>query len=45
VAFNNLYAIYVEHSDAEPLRKQLQKRHGKTHNLDKDESEPKGSRE
>jgi predicted F0F1-ATPase subunit len=45
VAFNNLYAMYIEHSDAEPLRKQLQKRHGKTHNLDKDESEAKGSKE
>jgi len=45
VAFNNLYAIYVEHSDAEPPRKQLQKRHGKTHNLDKDESELEGSKE
>jgi len=31
VAFNNLYATYVEHSDAEPLRKQPQKRHRKKH--------------
>jgi len=26
VAFNNLYAMYIEHSDAEPLRKRIQKR-------------------
>ncbi|RLC84966.1 MAG: hypothetical protein DRI79_12050 [Chloroflexi bacterium] len=25
VAFNNLYAIYIEHSDAEPLRKRVKK--------------------
>ncbi len=45
VAFNNLYAMYIEHSDTEPPRKQLQKRHRKKHDLDKDESEPKGSKE
>jgi len=26
VAFNNLYAMYIEHSDAEPLRKRRQKK-------------------
>ena len=26
VAFNNLYAMYVEHSDAEPLRERMRKR-------------------
>ena len=26
VAFNNLYAMYVEHSDAEPLRKRVRRR-------------------
>ena len=26
VAFNNLYAMYIEHSDAKPLRKRIQKR-------------------
>jgi len=26
VAFNNLYAMYVEHSDAKPLRKHRQKK-------------------
>ncbi len=29
VAFNNLYAMYIEHSDAEPLRKRIQKRRQK----------------
>jgi F0F1-type ATP synthase assembly protein I len=29
VAFNNLYAMYVEHSDAEPLRKRIKKRRQK----------------
>ncbi len=45
VAFNNLYAMYIEHSDAEPLGKRIQKRRQKKRDLDKDESEPKGSRE
>jgi predicted F0F1-ATPase subunit len=45
VAFNNLYATYIEHSDAEPLGKRIQKRRQKKHNLDKDESEPKPERE
>lgn len=27
VAFNNLYTMYVEHSDAEPLRERMRKRH------------------
>ena len=26
VAFNNLYAMYIEHSDAEPLRKRIERR-------------------
>ena len=26
VAFNNLYAMYIEHSNAEPLRKRIHKR-------------------
>jgi len=26
VAFNNLYAMYIEHSDAEPLWKRRQKK-------------------
>ena len=26
VAFNNLYALYSEHSDVEPLRKRIEKR-------------------
>jgi predicted F0F1-ATPase subunit len=26
VAFNNLYAMYIEHSDAEPPRKRIQRR-------------------
>jgi len=26
VAFNNLYAMYIEHSDAEPLQKRIQNR-------------------
>jgi len=26
VAFNNLYAMYIEHSDAEPLQKRRQKK-------------------
>jgi len=43
VAFNNLYAMYIEHSGAEPFRKRTQKRHQKKRSLDKDESEPKGS--
>jgi F0F1-type ATP synthase assembly protein I len=29
VAFNNLYAMYVEHSDAEPLGKRVKKRRRK----------------
>ena len=29
VAFNNLYAMYIEHSDAEPLRKRIKKRRQK----------------
>ena len=29
VAFNNLYAMYVEHSDAEPLRRRIKKRRQK----------------
>jgi len=42
VAFNNLYAMYIEHSDAEPLRKRIEKRHRGEDNLDK--SEQKGSK-
>lgn len=41
VAFNNLYAMYAEHGDTKPPRK----RRRKNHDLDKDESEPKRSRE
>lgn len=26
VAFNNLYAMYIEHSDAKPFRKRIEKR-------------------
>ncbi len=29
VAFNNLYAMYIEHSGAEPLRKRIKKRRQK----------------
>ncbi len=29
VAFNNLYAIYIEHSDAEPFRRRIKKRRQK----------------
>ncbi|HEC34191.1 MAG TPA: AtpZ/AtpI family protein [Chloroflexi bacterium] len=43
VAFNNLYALYVEHSDAEPLRKRIKERHRAKRDLDK--SEPNGSKE
>ncbi len=42
VAFNNLYAMYVEHSGAEPLRKRIEKRHRGEDNLD--ESEQKWSK-
>jgi predicted F0F1-ATPase subunit len=29
VAFNNLYAMYIEHSDAEPLATRIRKKHQK----------------
>jgi len=29
VAFNNLYTMYIEHSDAEPLRQRIRKRYQK----------------
>ena len=29
VAFNNLYAMYIEHSDAEPLSERIRKQHQK----------------
>ena len=37
VAFNNLYAMYIEHSDAEPLRKRMEKRHRGRDKPDKSE--------
>ncbi len=43
VAFNNLYAMYVEHGGAKPLRKRPHKRCKKEYNLDK--SKPKGSKD
>jgi len=32
VAFNNLYAMYIEHSDAEPLQKRRQKKNKESEN-------------
>jgi len=42
VAFNNLYTMYIEHTDTEPLRKRIEKRHREEDNLDK--SVQKGSK-
>jgi len=42
VAFNNLYALYIEQSDAKSVRDRIKKRHRKEDNLDK--SVQKGSK-
>jgi predicted F0F1-ATPase subunit len=39
VAFNNLYAMYIEHSDAEPLATRIRKKHQKESNKGSKESE------
>jgi ATP synthase protein I len=39
VAFNNLYTIYIEHSDAEPLGKRIEKRRQKK--IQRDENHAK----
>ena len=39
VAFNNLYSMYIEHSDAEPLRERMRKRSQKRHQNKSEEDE------
>jgi predicted F0F1-ATPase subunit len=39
VAFNNLYAMYIEHSDAEPLGTRVRKKHQKKPNKGSKEGE------
>jgi predicted F0F1-ATPase subunit len=41
VAFNNLYTMYVEHSDTEPLRERIRKRRQQKIKLEKDKNHEK----